>query len=468
MKNKTNTAASKPGNQQSGAPAIPQYGIFQSLNHMMGALKRNPVTFGVTLVVSYVLSGIALFLTIFAATGLLLGKFGLLFASLSKILIVLVASLIIYTLLYALVYAFTVSCIAFSLSPDKFGIGTVLKKALQSTIRLVKVNAWVAIVAYWPITIAASLPLLMLSGSRLGNPSAALFAPVLVIAALIWALIAQLRYALAPYIALFEPDVPVKQTLKRSDQLLKHGGQLFIFKGVLLVLAIFIFLATVVGSNLKQLEHSNDMSINIIFIVVSILMEGVMVMLYFNRAGKQDVANTPKSPKLLVVVIAVLVGLLGFSAYGGKNNAGGGTLSKTNQEALKQIVNDLDRKTEIKAIAEALEGYYNEHGYYPAVIDVSNTEWGTNNLKQKVGNTTITLVRTRLSDPKSNYINSQYSDYQYKASPENCTQCASFELTAKLEEGGEYKQSSLNNTIKPAASTAPTKAPTTSTTTSNR
>lgn len=439
--------------QQTNVPTLPKYEIFQALQHMMGAVRRNPVTFGVTLLISFVLSGVALFLTVLAATSLLLGELGLLFASFSKISIVLIASLIIYTLLYALVYAFTVSCVAYSLSEEKYGIGTVLKKTLKSIVRVVKVNAWVAIIAYWPIAITAFLLLFLLGvgGSRGGNSSLALLTPILIIAALIWALIAQLRYALAPCVALFEPEVPVRQTLKRSEELLKKGGQWFVFKGLLIIMAIYIFLEVVTGSNLRQLENSNDNNITAIFIVISILIEGALVMLYFNRSRKQGTSIAPKSPRLTVLVLAVLVALLGFTAYNGKNSdTFGGSLSKEDQQALLKELDDSKRKSDVKAVAEALESYYNEQGYYPSAADISSMEWVSKNLKQTFGKQTIPLSSTRVTDPNGKHINTEGADYLYKASPENCTQCASFVLTAKLGKGEEYKQSSLNTTIKPS------------------
>ncbi len=459
MENQANFVPNQQGNQQVNVSTLPKYGIFQSLQHVMGAVKRNPVTFGVTLLVSYVLSGIALVLTVLAATSLLLGQFGLLFASFGNILTVLIASLIIYTLLYALVYAFTVSCIAYSLSDEKYGIGTTLKKALKSTVRVVKVNAWVVIVAYWPIVIAAFLPLLLVSGgdSRGGNASLALLTPVLIIAALIWALIAQLRYALAPYVALFEPEVPVMQTLKRSEQLLKKGGQWFVFKGVLIILAIFIFLAVVTGSNLRQLENSNDNIINVIFIILSILIEGAMVMLYLNRSRKQAASNTPQSLRLMVLVLAILVALFGFVAYKGKNSVGDNAFSKSqfsqaDQEEFMKISNDVKRKIYMKALGQTLEIYYTKNGFYPGENEVANSEWVAANL---------TGIETKvLIDPQGSRINSTVSDYQYQASPESCTKCASFELSAKLEKSDKYTQSSLNNSIQPGTSTTPT--PTTS------
>ncbi len=448
METQIHDGASQENSQQSNLPSSQKYGIFQSLQEMLGAVRGNPVTFIVALVVSYVAAGVALTLTFLAMASLLLGHFGLLFASFAKIITVLVVGLGIYTLLYALVYAFTVSSMAFSLEGTRNGPKSVLKRALLITPRIVKVNAWVAIIAYWPIAVAVFLPLLFLSGSRPGDASLALLTLLLVIGAVIWAIIAHLRYALAPYVALFETDVPVKQTLQRSQELLKNGGQWFIFKGFLLLLGVFILLAIITKSNVNQLENTDSLAINIILVVLSILIEGAMVMLYFNRSHKHDSSTAPKSPGLLAVVIVVLIGLFGFAAWQGQSSKTGGSFSSADQQAFLKSVNDTKRKIDMKSLANTLEDYYNKQGYYPSVSDITSTDWVAKNLTQS-GGTPGSLQNTFLTDPNGKYINSDEADYQYKASPENCTKCASFELTAKLEAGGEFKQSSLNNTVKP-------------------
>jgi len=148
------------------------------------------------------------------------------------------------------------------------------------------------------------------------------------------------------------------------------------------------------------------------------------------------------------MVIVVLISLLGLAALNGQNNKQSGSFSQADQQAFMQIANDVERKTDIKSLAGALENYYNEQGYYPAPSDVANTEWTAKNLKQTVGSTMVPLRDTYLTDPNGKYINAEGADYQYKVKPENCTKCASFELSAKLEKGDEYKQVSLNSTVK--------------------
>ncbi len=456
MENQVTGASDYTGNQQPNVSALPKYRIFQSVNDMMGAVKRNLVTFGVTVLVSYILSGVALLLVLYAAAHLLLGQFGLLFASFGKILTVLIVGLIIYTLLYAFVYAFTVSCIAYSLSDEKYGIGTTFKMALRSTLRVVKVSTWVAVVAYWPIAIAIFLPLLIMSSSTSAVEGLAtgLLAVVVILAAFIWSIIALLRYSLAPYVALFEPEVPVRQTLKRSEQLLKKGGQWFVIKGVLLILAIFIFLGFVTGSNLRQLENPNDNIISAIFIVLFILVEGAMVMLYLNRSRKQDITTAPKSLRLTVLVLAILIGLLGFAAYNGqKGGQYSDSLSVQEQQELEQQFGDFTRLQKINTLAKALENYYDKNGFYPSSTDLTSPGWASKNLTYTVNKTTLSITDRDLVVSNNELINTPDSESQYKVSLENCIKCASFELSVKRVSGEVYKKVSIHNTVKPSVTT---------------
>lgn len=456
MEPEINTVAPQENIQQSSAPAPHKYGIFQSLQELLGAIKRNPLTFIIAIIVSYVLATAVLIATVVAMTSLLLGSFGLLFASFGKIITFLVVGLIVYTLLYSLVYAFTLSSMAFALDGSTNGVRMVLKKALLVTPRIAKVNAWVAVIAYWPIALAAFLPLLLLAGARTGGSSFAVLTPVLVIAALVWSIIAQLRYALAPYVAMFEPDVPVKQTLKRSQELLSHGGQWFIVKGFLLLLGIFILIAILTKSSFNQLQSTDNIAINIILIILSILVEGALVMLYLNRSQKSDPAFAPKSPRLLLVVAAVLIGLFGLAAAQAHSlsHPSDAALAKINKQTLKDF-HDSISKASVADIADSLENYYKDYGFYPAVTDIANHDWAVKNLKHTYGNTTQPILDGTLKDLEGRYINTPNSEYTYSASPDGCTHCASFVLTAKLKAGNVFTQESLNKTVKPVASATP-------------
>lgn len=460
MENQPNNAAGQFTGQQANAPVsiTKKYTIFRSFYDMLAAVKKNPVTFGVTLVTAYAASTAVLSLTLYAMAKLALGQSGLLFASLPRIITGLVIGLLIYTLLYALVYAFTLSSMAFSLRDEKNSIKTVFKKALSVAPRVVKTNALVAIVAYWPLAVLAFLPLLLFSMAGLNNPALALVFPVVVIAALIWALIANLRFALAPFVAMFEPKIPLKQTLKRSEELLKNGGQWFIFKGVLLLLAVLILLAIATKSSLNQLEQSSDIAVNILFIALSILAEGALIMLYFNRIHRAEAAGTSKSPKLFAAVIIILIVLFGWAAAQAKSNEFRGGLSGAEYEKYAKYGLDVERKSDIRAVTSVLEDYYDKYGFYPSAIDVANKEWAVKNLEHKLGGIVQPFSVTSLTDPNGLTMNSTGADYQSIPSPAGCTQCVSFELITKLDEGDEYRQPSLNNTIRAVAAPKPSQS----------
>jgi uncharacterized integral membrane protein len=61
------------------------------------------------------------------------------------------------------------------------------------------------------------------------------------------------------------------------------GGQWFLVKGFLLLLLLVIVLAIATHKNLSELMNSNNIAINIVLIIASIIVNGVLVMLYHNR-----------------------------------------------------------------------------------------------------------------------------------------------------------------------------------------
>lgn len=414
-----------------------KYGIFDSLQAMLGAVSKNPLKFTLALVVSCLLSAVVLSLTFTLMAKLVIGQFGLLFASSGRVITVVIIGLLVYTLLYALTYAYTLSSIAISLT-DKGSTGTVLKKALYAIPRVLKTNVLVAIVSFWPLVAVIFFPLLSPRGY--GNDSQSILTLIFLIAALIWVLIAQLRYALAPFVALFEPKVSVTKTLQRSQELLKTKGQWFIVKGVLLLIGLMIILGALTHSTFQELRSTDDLYINLIFIFLSVLVEGSLVMLYLHSAHKHTSASR-KAPGLLTVAIMVLAVLFGLAATQSKTDSFGGNLSAGDQEKLNKIAYDIERKTDILGLNLKLELYYNQHGFYPPQSDIGNTEWLTG-----LGNDSSFSNDRMLSDPKGIYINGPGSDYRYVAKPDNCTKCASYELAAQMDEGGEYKKTSLNTT----------------------
>lgn len=140
----------------------------------------------------------------------------------------------------------------------------------------------------------------ILSGFVGATTSGALVGLVLFLAtmpAVAWSIVCYFRYALVPYVALFERGTTIRETLGRSNHLLKNGGRWFLFKAFLLSLVIYSLNAALTGQ-LSEQDSTYSLSSGVpmagevgslISVVISLGMfvvsNGVLVMLYKNRAA---------------------------------------------------------------------------------------------------------------------------------------------------------------------------------------
>ncbi len=446
MKNPKSRKSGRSNGHGSPVPIYQKYGVIESVADMLRAVMRNPVSFIVSVLVALVLAALAAWVIVYAAINVLLENSTTVFASLGRIIAVVIALVATYTLLYALIYAFMISCISYSLSGKNHNVVETLKKGLLRTPRVLRVNILVAIIAYWPIAVLIFMPIFMLTNHSLATSPLANGLPVFLIAAFIWAVIAHLRYALAPYVAVFEPEIPVMQTLKRSRSLLKNNGQWFLFKGILLLIGILIFLGAASGMTLKELERSDNVLVNIIYVGVSIVAEGALVMLYLNRTGKQGKAK--KSSFALIPVAVVVGAILGVAVWGALGSERNRVRAPYTYEALNAATKDIQNKTDILIVYVALEDYYDRQGHYPSVANMASPQWGTENLMQGYASNRRAIEAKSLTDDNGKYINSDGSDYTYTASPDNCTQCAAYVLKARQKSGDPYTMPSFNKTVR--------------------
>lgn len=215
------------------------------------------------------------------------GQFGLLFASASKMLLVLLGSLVLYTVWYAFAYAFALSATSLALydgsEKRKSPLGPTLSASLARMVRVAGATALFALVTFWPMVLIIFLPGILLFSGHTGGGASLLLLLLSLLVAIVWTYIATVRFALAPYVALFEPNVAIRDTLKRSKHLLLKGGQWFLVKGFLLLLLLLIILAIVTHQNLRQLTATGNLLTNLFLIVLSVLINGTLVMLYRNR-----------------------------------------------------------------------------------------------------------------------------------------------------------------------------------------
>ena len=264
------------------ADAPVKYKIFRAVSDTIRAIRNNfPPYLGLT-VSSYLISG-ALYVPLTIGATLLAAS---LFAESSTLILL---AFIIPTLLSlaglvivsAFIIAATSMAVADGAEGRKTSFFTTLVKAFKVVPRILGANLLVFAVSIAPIILLTALAF-ALGGAGGG----ALMNIILILGGLgsmAWILIAMLRYALAPYVALFEPDVPVTQTLKRSKALLIGGGQWFIVKGILLIFLVAIILGAFTGKPVTEVESSSNPIVIIILILLNVLVEGALVMLYLNR-----------------------------------------------------------------------------------------------------------------------------------------------------------------------------------------
>jgi uncharacterized membrane protein len=169
------------------------------------------------------------------------------------------------------------------------GIGAVLSEGIRRMLRIVLANLLVIAVIALPVV---GLIVIGSFTSRDAGASRMLYY-LLPLITIIWTIIAMLRYSLAAYIALFEPELPLFAILSRSNQLLKGGGQWFVVKGVLLIFLVAIIMSIVTRQSLSELTASSNLGVVLVFLIMSLLANGSMLMLYRNRKAVKDLAVAP-------------------------------------------------------------------------------------------------------------------------------------------------------------------------------
>lgn len=275
-------------NQVGPEPNAPKkYRVFRAIGDTFHAIKNNAGAFFLSVILSYAVAVIFLFAISFVINKALYGEFGLLFASTSKLLTVLLGSLVLYTVWYALAGAFILATTSLALYDGsenrKSSLSTILSNSFSRLGRVVLADVLFFLVTFWPIILIIFLPIILLTNGVGESNYSSILLPILILVALIWNYVASVRFALAPYVALFELDVPVTKTLGRSKHLLVKGGQWFLVKGFLFLLLVLILLAIASGQNLPELMNSNNIVISIFLIIISIVVDGALVMLYHNR-----------------------------------------------------------------------------------------------------------------------------------------------------------------------------------------
>lgn len=269
-----------------------KYPVLRSVQDTLVAIKFNFSSFIGATVSSYLLASAALGLA-FILVSVVAGMFNnpSLGLTVAVSILVPVAFLMVW---YVFAFAFIVAAMSLTLldgiEGKKSPFVATLMKALQRTPRAIGANILLALISAAPLFLILVISILV-GLTDLGATGRATLFVITFVAGVVgngWLIIALLRYGLAPQIAVLEPTLPLKSTLSRSSHLLTGGGKWFLFKGFMLTLAAFTAIGILTGNSLQDLQSTENGLVIVLMLMVSVLVEGALVMLYHNRATVKD------------------------------------------------------------------------------------------------------------------------------------------------------------------------------------
>lgn len=295
----------------SGAQNAPQkYKVFQAIADTFRAIKNNAAAYFLSALITGAVAFGLIILEIVLFSVLVLSH---IYGSSSLNLTALIVSLIGLVLISFLVYGFAMTLIQVTsavalydgIEGRKTSVKSVLVSGMHKVPHVIVANMWVALVATAPLLVAVVVGFITaVAGAQMESTRTLLnIVSILVgIGGVVWAVIAVFRFLLVPYVAIFEPEVPARQTLARSYHLMQKGGYWFVIKAELLTFAVIIVLSFITGFGSAAVAQNsssaglgaviaNSVIQNVISVLISILATGVLVMFYHNRRAVRAAAT---------------------------------------------------------------------------------------------------------------------------------------------------------------------------------
>lgn len=282
--------------QSSAHGDIPQkYRVWTAVFDAIRAGKHNGASLAAAIAVSVIAMGSIIYIAVLAMTSILTAIIGLTMgvsilglsalSSLGGVIMLIMLSLFVALIIVMAVIQNTTSLAIYAgAEGHKTPPGRTMIQALKSLPRVIIANLLFGFVMLGPYIAFIGLSAFLMPVSDTSGGGLNLLAILFVFLALAWIIIAILRYSLAPYIALFEPQTPILKTLSRSRQLLIHGGQWFIFKAWLLMTLVSIILSLIGGDYSYEEAFAGATIFSGIGIYILLLLaNGVMTVLYRNR-----------------------------------------------------------------------------------------------------------------------------------------------------------------------------------------
>ncbi len=170
-----------------------------------------------------------------------------------------------------------------ALRKTKRSVRSTIRKSLRYTTRVTE--AWVLFLG-----ILVGIPLLavwsafsIISLTEISMNQLFSYAPFGITALIAWVVIMLMEYSLVPYVALFEPTVPLRHLLTRSSQLVNRRGRIFI------LLSSILFGASLFGAYKLAVYSESVLGVHrglqffSYSLIIALLANAIMVMLYRKR-----------------------------------------------------------------------------------------------------------------------------------------------------------------------------------------
>lgn len=269
-----------------------KYRLFTAIGEALTAIKANaPVFFAVTFISIAIVTLISVAVQFAAATlfGITIG--GLVFAAaLGAFVPAFWVSVIAYGLISLALQSFLVAAVSLAVadgsSSAKNSTGATLNAALRASWRVFLAELLFCALALGPFFLVYLVSYAsLLAPTALGSFGAGALVLFGMTVASVWLIIACLRYALIPYVALFEPRTSMLKTPARSKQLLLHGGQWFLVKLLLAAGLLYVLLGILIDISPLGVLGGGDANpaFNLMAAILGIGASAVLVMLYHNR-----------------------------------------------------------------------------------------------------------------------------------------------------------------------------------------
>lgn len=296
---------------QPPAPASVQsaqyYRVFSAIRDTLSAMKYNAAAyFGSVLLVVLLAVAVVMVMVVLLGLAGLGTEMNSTMPFATQLILLLIVAGILYAIWSAVAGAFTsVSALAVrdGAQRRKSSVAKLLSAASKQILRVTGANILFGLIAVVPPILALMvLVFLDISGAlnisdafniRRPDPSANLSVIACGIASFVWILFCVLRYGLMPYVAVFEPKVPITQTMARSRALLAGGGGRFLTKSLLLLLLTMNVASILSGADTINPSAASNTISTILSVLVSLIWVGMLTMLYWNR---KHVVGEPEAP----------------------------------------------------------------------------------------------------------------------------------------------------------------------------